>query len=242
MAASPSRVFATLLPLAADENAPSPGGGAGRPAARAREVQVAGSAQVTASADRGVVAVRVGSSKEAASDARCSVGRRLDYILQTLRQRGVKDEDTSVTRHIQRHEQLYSVEAEVRVVFSDFEKMEQVCFVLMEKLDRSVHIGTPQFTHSAESLSILRRRACVAAVENARLKANEVCCILGQALGRPLLVREEESREWGCGPSEEPASQPVTLQERVDHTAVTAYSRVFVTFDLKPKESSRRKM
>lgn len=34
--------------------------------------------------------------------------------------------------------------------------MEQVCRVLLEKLDKSVCVGTPQFYHSAECLSRLR--------------------------------------------------------------------------------------
>lgn len=45
---------------------------------------------------------------------------------------------------------------QVVVTFSDFEKMERVCSVLLEKLDKSVCVGTPQFYHSAECLSQMR--------------------------------------------------------------------------------------
>lgn len=78
------------------------------------------------------------------------------------------------------------------------------------------------------------------AVDNARLKASEACGILGQALGRPLLVREEESREWTSGQHEVTGS-PISLHQRTGVTLVSASSRVFVTFELRPKDSNRRK-
>lgn len=82
---------------------------------------------------------------------------------------------------------------------------------------------------------------CAAAVENARLKAHEVCNLLGQALGRPLLVREEEFHEWRAGQREGVAST-LTLQEKVDQMSVTASSRVFVMFELRPKDSTRKRL
>ena len=45
---------------------------------------------------------------------------------------------------------------QVIVTFSDFETMERVCSVLLEKLDKSVCVGTPRFYHSAESLGHMR--------------------------------------------------------------------------------------
>lgn len=78
------------------------------------------------------------------------------------------------------------------------------------------------------------------AVDNARLKASEACGILGQALGRPLLVREEESQEWTSGQHEVTGS-PLTLHQRTGVTLVSASSCVFVTFELRPKDSNRRK-
>ncbi len=86
-----------------------------------------------------------------------------------------------------------------------------------------------------------RRRVCLEAVDNARLKASEACCILGQALGRPLLVREDESREWTSGQHEETGS-PLTLHQKTGVTLVSASSRVFVAFELRLKNSNRRKL
>uniref|UniRef100_A0A8B9L7H7 Interleukin-1 receptor-associated kinase 1 binding protein 1 n=1 Tax=Astyanax mexicanus TaxID=7994 RepID=A0A8B9L7H7_ASTMX len=249
MAVSAARVFGSLVPAGAGfggemeelglNHAVKPSSEPLR--APARRVEVTGSAELRSPPDRAALIVSVTSSKNSVNDAANSVTRRLEYILQTLRQHAVKEEDTVVTKHIQREEDLYCVQAEVSVVFSDFEKMQNVRSVLIEKLDRSVYIGDPQFSHSEECLSLLRRRVCVAAVETARLKATEVCNVLGQALGRPLLVREEDFQEWTCG-QQRGAANPLTLQQKVGQMTVCASSRVFVTFELRPKDSTRKKL
>lgn len=89
--------------------------------------------------------------------------------------------------------------------------------------------------------AVCRRRVCVAAVETARLKAKEACNVLGQALGRPLLVREEDSREWTSN-QQEGMALPLTLQQKVGKVTVFASSRVFVTFELRPKDSTKKKL
>ncbi|XP_030643166.1 interleukin-1 receptor-associated kinase 1-binding protein 1 homolog [Chanos chanos] len=251
MACSPSRVFAALMPAHysgdtyENENEPSFCRAAKQTSFQSprplREIQVTGCAELCSPPDRATVTISVSNSKESVNDVTNSITRRVDYILQTLRQHEVKEGDTVVVKHIQREDDLYHMQAEVKVVFSDFERMQQVRCVLMEKLDKSVCVGAPQFTHTPECLSLLRRRVCVAAVESARLKASEVCGMLGQSLGRPLLVREEESREWGCG-QQECVEAPPPLQDRVKRTLVSASSRVFVTFELQPKVRSRRKL
>ncbi|KAI5095522.1 interleukin-1 receptor-associated kinase 1-binding protein 1-like [Silurus meridionalis] len=213
--------------------------GCSRCAARGRQVEVTGSAELCVPPDRAAVCVSVCNSKECANDAANSVQRRLDYILHTGRQHGVREEDVTVMKHLQREAEQYRMQAEVSLVFSDFMKMQCVRSVLIEKLDRSVCVGEPRFSHSSESLSLLRRRVCAAAVENAQLKAREVCNLLGQALGRPLLVREEESREWRSGQQDTVVS---TLQEKVGQMSITASSHVFVTFELHPKNSTRKRL
>lgn len=100
--APPSRVFVELVPWAErgrEDNLVS--GGETQPGLRralpsaqaqtaAREVHVSGAAEVSAGPDRAQVAVRVSSAKEAAAEAKKSVGRRLDYITQSLQQQGVQ--------------------------------------------------------------------------------------------------------------------------------------------------------
>lgn len=100
--ASQSRVFVELVPWAdrGRENNLVSGGetlpSVRRPLSSAqsqtstREVHVSGTAEVSASPDRAQVAVRVGSTKEAAAEAKKSVCRRLDYITQSLQQQGVQ--------------------------------------------------------------------------------------------------------------------------------------------------------
>ncbi|MCJ8741459.1 hypothetical protein PDJAM_G00070910 [Pangasius djambal] len=152
-----------------------------------------------------------------------------------------QEEDITVMKHLRREEEQYHMQAEVSMVFSDFVKMQAVRSVLIEKLDRSVCVGDPRFFHSSESLCVLRRRVCAAAVENARLKAHEVCNLLGQALGRPLLVREESSQERRAEQREGVAST-LSLQEKVGQMSITASSHVFVTFELRPKHSTRKRL
>ncbi|KAA0707228.1 Interleukin-1 receptor-associated kinase 1-binding protein 1 -like protein [Triplophysa tibetana] len=249
MAHSPSRVFATLLPTADDVH------GHGNesifhhgvnqnslhPQSNVRVVQVTGCAELSCLPDRATVVITVKNSKENVNDVTNSVSRRLDYILQTVRQNDVKEENITVDKHLQREEEHFHMQAEVHVVFSNFETMQDVRSVCIEKLDKSVCVGNPHYTHSTESLNLLRRRVCLQAVDNARLKASEACCILGQALGRPLLVREEESREW-TNSQDDVTGTPLTLHQKAGVTLFSASSRVFVTFELRPKDRNRRKL
>lgn len=82
----PARVFAELTPARAPTPAPVPAGRGGPPG---REVHVSGSAELSASPDRARVSLRLSSRKDAAGAARSSVARRLEYIAQSARQRGV---------------------------------------------------------------------------------------------------------------------------------------------------------
>ncbi|XP_073349615.1 interleukin-1 receptor-associated kinase 1-binding protein 1 homolog [Pagrus major] len=246
-----SRVFAALLPgtgrgsagIEAEQGLEVRAAARHSPAGtRGREVQVAGTAEVCCPADRASVRVSVGSSKESVNEVTGSVSRRLEYILQAVRQHGISDKDASVRKFLHREADQYRMDAEVVVTFSDFEKMEQVCRVLLEKLDKSVCVGTPQFYHSAECLSRLRRRACVSAVENAQQKASEVSQLLGQTLGPPLLVREEETKEWRNEDDEDggggQGAAHLPYLPRIP--TITASSRVSVSFSLRDK--SRKKL
>ncbi|XP_016428930.1 interleukin-1 receptor-associated kinase 1-binding protein 1 homolog [Sinocyclocheilus rhinocerous] len=248
MANSPSRVFAAVSPSAGDvyrdENESVFNRGRKQTPlhtqSNARVVQMTGCAELSCPPDRATVTISVKNSKEHVNDVTNSVTRRLEYILQTARQHDVKEENITVTKHLQREEELFHMRAEVLVVFSDFEKMQQARSVLIEKLDKSVCVGDPYYSHSAESLNLFRRRVCLEAVDNARLKASEACCILGQALGRPLLVREEESQEWTSG-QHDVTDSPPTLHQKTGVTLVSTSSGVFVAFELRPKDSNRRK-
>ncbi|XP_040839597.1 interleukin-1 receptor-associated kinase 1-binding protein 1 isoform X2 [Ochotona curzoniae] len=227
-----SRVFVELVPWSdrGRENVVSGGDtlpGIRRPLSSAethtatREVHVSGTAEVTASPDRAQVAIRVSSTKEAAAEAKRSVCRRLDYITQSLQQRGLQ----------------------VCITFTEFEKMQNICNFLVEKLDSSVVISPPQFYHTPDSVENLRRQACLVAVENARRKAQQVCDLVGQTLGKPLLIKEEETKEWEGQPDDHQAarlSSSLTTQQRIKNTTIHAASKVFVTFEVKGKEKKRK--
>ncbi|XP_027458806.2 interleukin-1 receptor-associated kinase 1-binding protein 1 isoform X3 [Zalophus californianus] len=233
--ASQSRVFVELVPWAdrGRENNVVSGGeslpGLHRPVSSAqtqtatREVHVSGTADVSASPDRAQVAVLVSSTKEAAAEAKRSVCRRLDYITQSLQQQGLQ----------------------VCITFTEFGKMQNICNFLIEKLDSSVVISQPQFYHTPGSVENLRRKACLVAVENAWRKAQEVCNLVGQTLGKPLLIKEEETKEWEGQIDDLQSSRlssSLTVQQKIKSATIYAASKVFITFEVKGKEKKRKNL
>ncbi|XP_048841857.1 interleukin-1 receptor-associated kinase 1-binding protein 1 homolog [Brienomyrus brachyistius] len=249
MAGSPSCVYAALVPARRDNLTNENDTGLGLSVKRAGpicrspggEIQVTGSAEVTSPPDRAVLCISVSNAKGSVSDVTESVTRRLDYILQTLRQHDVKEEHTTVTKSIRREVNTYYMEAEVSAIFTDFEKMQVVSNTLVEKLDKTVSVYAPQFSHSAEHLAQLRRKACVAAVANAQQKAREACSLLGQGLGQPLLIREEESREWSGDADEATPLPRASLQQWIRQATVSVAAQVFVAFQIRPKERARKR-
>ncbi|XP_057595529.1 interleukin-1 receptor-associated kinase 1-binding protein 1 [Hippopotamus amphibius kiboko] len=250
-----SRVFVELVPwadrdrenylLSGGETLPGPG----HPSASAqaqtstREVHVSGTAEVSASPDRAQVAVRVSSTKEAAAEAKKSVCRRLDYITQSLQQQGVQSENVTVTKDFKRVENAYHMEAEVCITFTEFGKMQNICNFLIEKLDSSVVISQAQFYHTPGSVENLRRQACLVAVENARRKAQEVCNLVGQTLGKPLLIKEEETKEWEGQIDDHQSSRlssSLTVQQKIKSATIHAASKVFITFEVKGREKKKK--
>ncbi|XP_059256952.1 interleukin-1 receptor-associated kinase 1-binding protein 1 isoform X2 [Mustela nigripes] len=188
-----------------------------------REVHVSGTAELSASPDRAQVAVLVSSTKETAAEAKKSVCRRLDYITQSLQQQGLQ----------------------VCITFTEFGKMQNICNFLIEKLDSSVVISQPQFYHTPSSVENLRRKACLVAVENARHKAQEVCNVVGQTLGKPLLIKEEETKEWEGQIDDLQSSRlsgSLTVQQKIKSATIHAASKVFITFEVKGKEKKRKNL
>uniref|UniRef100_A0A8C6KN74 Interleukin-1 receptor-associated kinase 1 binding protein 1 n=1 Tax=Nothobranchius furzeri TaxID=105023 RepID=A0A8C6KN74_NOTFU len=183
-----------------------------------REVQVTGAAEASCPADRASMRFSVTSSKESAGEVTVSVTRRLDYILQALRQHGIRGEDTSVRKFLQRNADTYCMDAEV--VASEFLA---IC---------SHRLLASSLGHRL-CLCVCRQRACVSAVENAQQKASKISQVLGQSLGPPLLVREKETREWKVEEEEEQRSAPHI-------PVVTASSCVSVSFSF--RDRNRKKL
>ncbi|XP_060092279.1 interleukin-1 receptor-associated kinase 1-binding protein 1 [Heteronotia binoei] len=245
---SPARVFAELVPPPVGTNATendSPGVAKGTPAflqPPGREVHVSGTAELSAGPDRAKVTIRLRSKKAEASAARSSVTRRLDYIAQTARQRGgISEENVTITKNFSRTDNAYKMEAEVCITFSNFEKMQDVCNFLVEKLDSSVIISPPHFYHTVETIDNLRRQVCLAAIGSAQQKAQEVCQLFGQSLGKPLLIKEDEMKEWE-GHLENHITCPsdsLSLQQRLQNSIINVSSRMFAVFEIKGEKKRK---
>ncbi|XP_003404432.1 interleukin-1 receptor-associated kinase 1-binding protein 1 [Loxodonta africana] len=253
--APPSRVFVELVPWAdrgrenslVSDRGTLPSLPRPLPSAQSqtttREVHVSGTAEVSAGPDRAQVVVQVSSTKEAVAEAKKSVNRRLDYITQSLQQQGLQAENITVTKDFRRVENAYHMEAEVCITFTEFGKMQNICNFLVEKLDSSVVISPPQFYHTPGSVETLRRKACLVAVENAWRKAQEVCNLVGQTIGKPLLIKEEETKEWEGQIDDHQSSRlssSLTVQQKIKSATIHAASKVFITFEVKGKEKKKK--
>lgn len=75
-------------------------------------------------------------------------------MLQTLKSNHIKD--FTIHKTLNRIEKLYQMEIEVVVEFCDFSKCEQVCNLLVEKLDETVRLSSPVLYHTASKLDSLR--------------------------------------------------------------------------------------
>ena len=85
-----------------------------------------------------------------------SVQRRIDYILQSLRNNGIKETHYSIHKALERAEDSFQMTVEISVAFYDFKVCENVCNFLVEKLDGSVNVSRPVFSHSAGKIDALR--------------------------------------------------------------------------------------
>uniref|UniRef100_F6XBJ9 Interleukin-1 receptor-associated kinase 1-binding protein 1 n=1 Tax=Monodelphis domestica TaxID=13616 RepID=F6XBJ9_MONDO len=208
-----------------------------------REVHVRGSAELSCVPDRALVTVKVSSTKNSASEAKNSVSRRLDYITQNLQKPDVQAENITVTKDISRIGNAYHMEAEVSIIFSEFEKMQDICNLFVEKLDSSVIINPPHFYHTPGAIENLRRQVCLCAVGNAWRKAQEVCQLVGQSLGKPLLIKEEEIKEWEGQIDNQQLSDlasSLSMQQKIQTATIYVSSRVFLNFEVKKKEKKKK--
>ncbi|XP_026520920.1 interleukin-1 receptor-associated kinase 1-binding protein 1 isoform X1 [Notechis scutatus] len=237
-AVSPARVFAELVSSPKDDEPPraAEGGPFGR------EVHVNGSAELSAGPDRAKVTVYLRSRKGEAGAARGSVTRRLDYVTQTVRQRGgISENDVTVTKNFSRIENAYKMEAEVCIIFTDFGKMQDTCNHLVEKLDKSVIISSPHFYHTMEAVDTLRRQVCVSAVRSAQQKAQEVCQLFGHSVGKPLLIKEEEVKESEGHLEDHTDNSPdlFSFQQKLQSATIHISSRVFAIFEIKGEKRKK---
>lgn len=205
-----------------------------------RMIKVTAVGEVSLPPDRCRVTIKIHSTKDNVQDVKNSIQRRLDYVLQTLQNHGVKESDIQVHKSMRRAESMYDMTSEVIVVFLDFHKCQTACNLLVEKLDETVSVGMPEYYHAGTTLETLRQQASLLAVHNAKQKAQEMAKFVHQAVGKPISIQEEESKEWE-GQIEgvtDVDTQP-TVQQRISQATVTVSCRVNVTFELKPKVKTK---
>ena len=75
-------------------------------------------------------------------------------MLQTLKSYHIKD--FKIHKSLNRVEKSYQMDVEVVVDFNDFSKCEQVCNLLVEKLDETVKVSRPVLYHTPSKLDSLR--------------------------------------------------------------------------------------
>ncbi|KAJ8027116.1 Interleukin-1 receptor-associated kinase 1-binding protein 1 [Holothuria leucospilota] len=200
---------------------------------------------VTLKPDRAKVNFIVSTSqgKETAADAKNSVSRRADYVIQTLHTHNVKEGDVISTSSLTRSDGLFHVVTEISVIFTDFTKCQNVCNFLVEKLDDSVHISQPHFFHGTQNLNTVRREACMQATRNAHQKASEIARFLRQSLGAPIVIREEETKEWDGPPAHQDTvnghHSPLTFQQRLANAVFNVSTKVHASFEILSRDKGK---
>lgn len=201
-----------------------------------RQIQVSAVGEVTHPPDRCKLVVKIVSQKNNVEEAKSSVTRRLEYVLQTLYNHSIKESDIKVFKNMRRVDTMYSFETLIEVMFCEIHKCQTVSNILVEKLDETVTVCLPEFSHAPQTLHNLRQQASLLAIHNAKQKAQEMARLVHQAVGRPLSIKEEETKEWlGSNDTQEDIESIKSVQQRVANSTVTISSKVSVCYELKPK-------
>lgn len=181
------------------------------------------------------------SIKDTVDAAKHSVQRRIDYILQTLRNNAIKDNHFSMHKNLERCDENFQMTAEFCIEFHDFKTCEHVCNYLVEKLDESVTVSKPVFCHSPGKLESLRRQACLNAIKNARTKAVAISQFLNQKLGSAVDVKEEEISEITGAPSTDHALPDLNIKRRIEAATVNVIVKISASFEIEPKTKKKHR-
>ncbi|BFZ24850.1 hypothetical protein BsWGS_27888 [Bradybaena similaris] len=209
-----------------------------------RQIVVTGVGELSLPPDRFSLTIKCKSSKENVQDAKNSVTRRLDYIVQTLKNYSLVESDFRIYQHVHHSESMVNVECEIEAHFTDLNKCQSVSNLLAEKLGPGVSVSLPGCYHARGSLDKLRRQIGMLAIHNGRQKALEMARILHLTVGHALQVQELETTETqgtSLSSQEDPDLNP-SIQQRVADATVLAFSKVSVCFQLKPKSRKTSKL
>ncbi|CAD5113204.1 DgyrCDS2391 [Dimorphilus gyrociliatus] len=196
-----------------------------------REIQVSSSAEFRVNTDRARVMFYLFSSKNSAAESKNSVNRRLDYLLQTLKNHNVKETDITVSKHLEKQESFFAYTVQVNADFSDMSKQSEACNFLVEKLGDSIKLSAPTFYHSPAKLQSSRTQLGLKAVQNTTQKASEIAKLLNCQLGQPVLIKETEHEQY----EESTNFQPLDgLTVRPSPTIILMKATYMITYELLP--------
>ncbi|XP_066990995.1 interleukin-1 receptor-associated kinase 1-binding protein 1 isoform X2 [Anabrus simplex] len=174
---------------------------------------------------------KVESTKEKAEDAKSSVSKRIDYLVQTIKNFKIRGErPISVHHSLSRVDGQFRMVGEVLVKCDSVHKYEDIVNIIVEKLEGSVLISEPHYSHSPKCTQEGRQRALRMAMINARTKAADMASSSYQRAGRALLIEEKESRISKLQTLPSSFSDAISLQGRLQ--ALVAHSRVGVVYEL----------
>ena len=116
-----------------------------------RTISVHATSEVICPPDILQFAITVCSSKDTHEAAQTSVKRRTDYILQVLRNNGIRDsKSVKMLTDVSRGESEFTVQSEVLVEHSDLAKCEVVRNLLIEKMDSNIQFSPITCHYSPE--------------------------------------------------------------------------------------------
>lgn len=204
-----------------------------------RQITVTGVGELELKPNRFYITLKCKASKESVQEAKTSVTRRLDYIIQTLKNNSLKEEDYKVYQHVNYHDSLAVYESEVEAHFFDIEKCQSVSNFLVEKLGPGVNVCLPVCYHCNGSLDKLRKQVGMLAIYNARQKAMEMAKVIHMSVGLAIQVQEEDFSEYqGAGSSDvEEVDLNPSIRQALAEKTVKITSKVSVCFQLKSQKS-----
>lgn len=112
-----------------------------RPPPVRRTITVDAESELLCSPDQFSLLVSVSSIKESAEAAQNSVQRRTQYILQVLRNHGMRDKNVETTTHVSRSgkDGSVTVRVDIRGNSDDAQSCETARNLILTKMDASVH-------------------------------------------------------------------------------------------------------
>lgn len=206
-----------------------------------RQINVTGVGEMALPPNRFSVTIKCKAVKETVQDAKFSVTRRLDYIIQSLKNVNLKEDDYKVYQHVNYQDSAAVYESEVEAHFLEIEKCLNVSNLLVEKLGSGISVSLPLCYHAAGSLDKLRKQVGMLAIHNARQKAMEMAKVIHLSVGPAVQVQEESFSELSGTKDydiEDFDLNTAGIQQRISERTVRITSKVNVMFQLK---SSRKK-